>query len=104
MQRRMQKKMLNLLLKKIEKEIASARTEGQKIVSEARDAAAKLKVQLEEKAKDESEILIEKAKIDIEREKSAAIEEIRKNFSGIAIAAAEKIVENSLDEKKLIQN
>ena len=61
--------------------------------------AAKLKIQLEEKAKDESEILIEKAKVDIEREKSAAIEEIRKNFSGIAIAAAEKIVESSLDEK-----
>ena len=104
MQRRMQKKMLNLLLKKIEEEIASARIEGQKIVSDARDAAAKLKVQLEEKAKDESEILVEKAKIDIQREKSAAIEEIRKNFSGIAIAAAEKIVESSLDEKKLIQN
>ena len=34
-----------------------------------------------------------------EREKESAVEEIRKEFAGLAISAAERIVEQSLDDK-----
>ena len=39
-----------------------------------------------------------RASENIEREKIAAIEEVRSEFAGLAIVAAEKIVNESLDE------
>ena len=48
-----------------------------------------------------------KAEKDIQRERDAAIEDLRKEFADLVITAAEKVVTNSLDEKehrKLIEN
>jgi F-type H+-transporting ATPase subunit b len=43
--------------------------------------------------------MLERANAEITREKDAAIEEVRKEFAGLAITAAERIVEGSLDAK-----
>ena len=40
-----------------------------------------------------------RAETTIQREKDAVVEEIRAEFAGIAITAAEKIINQSLDEK-----
>ena len=48
-----------------------------------------------------------RAEANIQRERDAAIEELRKEFAGLAISAAEKVVRNSLDEsnhKELIDS
>jgi F-type H+-transporting ATPase subunit b len=84
---------------KVEAEIASARIDGQKIVAEARDAASKLRDQEQERAREEVESMLERARTEIGREKVAAVEDIRKEFAGLAITAAERIVEGSLDAK-----
>jgi F-type H+-transporting ATPase subunit b len=84
---------------RVEVEIAAARQEGQGIVTEAREAALKLREQEQVRGREEVELMLERARIDIEREKDAAIEGVRKEFAGLAITAAERIVEGSLDEK-----
>ena len=41
-----------------------------------------------------------RAQTNIERERDAAIEELRREFGGLAISAAEKVVKSTLDEEK----
>lgn len=82
---------------KVETEIAAARQEGQGIVAEAREAASKLRDQEQVRGREEVESMLDRARIDIEREKDAAIEDVRKEFAGLAITAAEQIVQGSLD-------
>ena len=84
---------------KVEAEIASARQDGQKIVAEARDAASKFREQEQGRAREEVETMLGQARTEIAREKDAAVEEVRKEFAALAIAAAERIVEGSLDAK-----
>ena len=42
--------------------------------------------------------MLDRAREEIRREREAAVEEVRREFAGIAILAAERIVEQSLDE------
>ena len=64
-----------------------------------KEMADKLKIELEEKAKKDAEIILQKAKKDIERDKEQALAVIRKNFAEITISAAEKVIDKSLDQK-----
>ena len=43
--------------------------------------------------------MLNRARSEIVREKDAAVEEVRKEFAGLAVTAAERIVERSLDDK-----
>jgi len=84
---------------KVEAEIATARIEGQKIIADMSDAAKKVGEQIELKARGEADAILAKNEAAIAQATTAAVEEIRKEFAGLAIAAAEKIVEGSLDAK-----
>ena len=84
---------------KIQAEISKARQEGQKLITDAREAAARIRDQEIKKAKEESELLIKKTKKEILHEKEAAIESIRKDFAGLSIIAAEKIIKRSINQK-----
>ncbi|HIM60171.1 MAG TPA: hypothetical protein EYM41_06280, partial [Dehalococcoidia bacterium] len=66
---------------------------------EARDAASKFREQEQGRAREEVETMLGRARTEIAREKDAAVEEVRKEFAALAIAAAERIVEGSLDAK-----
>ena len=52
------------------------------------------------KVKEELESERSRAQSNIQRERDAAIEELRKEFAGLAISAAEKVVQDSLDSEK----
>ena len=81
------------------RELEQARQEGQALISQARDLATKFKEEEREKAAGEAEAFLAKARGDIERERDNAMEELRGQFAGLAITAAEKVIERSLDEK-----
>ena len=83
---------------RVEAEIATARVEGQQLIAEARDAAGRYREEQEGRARTEADALIERARAEIGRERDAAIEQVRLEFSGLAISAAERIVNKSLDE------
>jgi F-type H+-transporting ATPase subunit b len=91
----------------IDDQLLEARKQGQTIIEEARSAAEKLSDQEREKTKKEAEEFLTKAKNDIERERNAAMDELRSNFGGLAVSAAEQIIQRSLDEdshKDIIDN
>ena len=81
-----------LSAEKIEKELISARQEGQKIIDQAKKLSEKFKDKEKSKALEEIESLIEKSKSDLEKETRVAINELRKNFSTLVLEAAEKVV------------
>ena len=84
----------------ITQQLDEARLEGQKLISQARETAEKFRKDEMEVATSDIENMKLKAEKDIQRERDAAIEDLRKEFADLVITAAEKVVTNSLDEKE----
>ena len=80
--------------------LEKARKEGQEIVAQAAQIGERLKQEAAEGARKESESLINKARSEIELERDKAINELRADFAEIAILAAEKVIEETLDSKR----
>ncbi len=74
-----------------------ARIEGQKLIEQARDMAERYRTEERDRARQEADSIIARARDDITRERDAAIQEVRSHFADLAIAAAEQIIERSLD-------
>ncbi len=90
----------------MEARLDEARTEGQQLIAQARDVADRFRE--EELAKAREDIAAERtrAEANIQRERDAAIEHLRREFAGLAIVAAERMIDRSLDEsthRELIQ-
>ena len=81
-------------------QMADARRQGQQMIAEGKEAGERVRQDIEEKARAEGDAMIERAVESIEREKDAALEELRKESVDLALAAAAKLVQASLDEKK----
>lgn len=82
---------------RVEAEITRARVQGQDLIADAREAAGRYREEQEGRARTEADALIERARAEIGRERDAAVEQVRLEFSGLAISAAERIVNKSLD-------
>ncbi len=82
----------------LEKRMDEGRQEGQTLLAQARDMAEKFREEEKEKARQEAQSLMERARQDIQRERDDAIEQVRSQFADLAISAAEKVIERSLDK------
>ena len=78
-------------------QLAEARREAQKIVADSRDAAERVRKEIEEKARAEGQSLLERARREIEQEKDSAIDSLRRESVEIALAAASKLIDKNLD-------
>jgi len=81
-------------------QMADARRQAQQMIAEGKEAGERVRKDIEEKARAEGDAMIERARESIEREKDAALDELRKEAVDLALAAAAKLVQESLDEKK----
>jgi len=75
----------------------AARQEAQQIVAESRESGERVRKDIEEKARTEGQALLERARAEIDREKDAALESIRRESVEIALAAASRLVGDRLD-------
>ncbi|MBI4282318.1 MAG: F0F1 ATP synthase subunit B [Chloroflexi bacterium] len=82
----------------MEKRLDEARQEGQKLLVQAREMAERYREGEREKARQEAEAFIARARQDIHRERDEAIDQVRRHFAELAILAAERVIERSLDE------
>ncbi len=82
----------------MQEDMQKAREEGQQMIAQARDVAARFRDEEMAKAREEIAAERSKAEADIQRERDAAIEDLRREFAGLAISAAEQVVERSLSE------
>ena len=83
----------------IEDQLNEARREGQRLLEQAREAAARYQEEQMAQARREAETFVERARSDIQRERDAAVQEVRANFGDLAITAAERVIRRSLDRQ-----
>jgi F-type H+-transporting ATPase subunit b len=78
-------------------QIDAARAEGQAMIAQAREVSERFREEELAKARREIEAERARAQANIQRERDAAIEVLRREFADLAISAAERVVERSLD-------
>jgi len=82
-----------------EKIIAEARREKNVILREAKEIKDKIVTEAKEKAAIEAQKTIERASHQIEAEKTAAINEIKKQVAELSVKIAEKVIRKELSNK-----
>jgi len=90
-----------------ERQLEQARREGQAIIAQAAQAADRLREETARQAKEEAQKLVEKAKSEIDYERRRAMAELREDVANIAVLAAGKVINRSLDpeaHRQLIQD
>ena len=88
------------LLAEHRQQMADARRQTQQLIGEGREAGERVRLDLEEKARVEGQALIERARETIQNEKDAALEALRKESVELALAAAARLMQESLDEAR----
>ncbi len=83
----------------IEEQLNEARREGQRLMETAREAADRYRGEEMDRARQEAEAFVARARADIQRERDTAIQEVRANFGDLAITAAERVIRRSLDRQ-----
>lgn len=81
----------------IQAQLDAARKEGQEIVANAQAIATRIETESREQAAREREAALERARNEIQLERDRAIAELRREFAAITVAAAEKVINQSLD-------
>ena len=81
----------------IQAQLEAARKEGQEIVANAQAIATRIETEAKEQAAREREAALEKARNELQLERDRAIAELRREFAAITVAAAEKVINQSLD-------
>ena len=82
-----------------EKRIGEAAREGQEVVARAVRTGEEVGREAQQEARQEAESLIARARIEIQRERDDAIDELRKEFADLTILAAGKVIDRSLDKE-----
>lgn len=82
-----------------EQRIEAATKEGQEMVARAVKTGEEVRQKAEVGAKAEAEVLIQRARTEIQRERDEAIDDVRKAFADLTVQAAEKVIDRSLDKE-----
>lgn len=88
------------LVEQQRRELAEARRRAQEILNEGRDAAERLRKELEARAREESEAILQRARAEIQREREAALEALRREAVDLALTAASRLVRQKLDAEE----
>lgn len=88
------------MLDKHKQLMESAESEAQALFKESRTQADKARDEMIIKARQESTLLLEKAKVEIEQQKESALASLKAEVADLAIGAAEKIILHDLDDSK----
>ena len=83
----------------VKKRLDTAAKEGQEIIAKAVRTGEEARRQVQQEARQEAESLIARARVEIQRERDGAIDELRKEFADLTVLAAGKVIDRSLDKK-----
>jgi F-type H+-transporting ATPase subunit b len=80
-----------------QEQLDAARREGQNIIAQAQQVGQRLQDDARGQAQTQAEALLQRARGEIQLERDNAIAELRREFADLTIAAAEKVIGQSLD-------
>ena len=85
------------LLAQYGEQLAEGRRQAQAMVAESREAADALRKELEAKARADTQEMLANARREIDRERKAAVEVVRRESVDVAIAVASRLISERLD-------
>lgn len=88
------------LLAEHKEQLADARRQANELLAEGKAAGDNVRKEIEEKARAEGQAIIERARVEIQRERDSAIAELRKESVDLALAAATRLMQENLDQEK----
>ena len=80
-------------------QLEGARNEAQKLIVEGRTIGEKVRADMIEETRGQQQDMLERARREIDAEKTRAIAELRKEAVELAIAGASKVIEKNLDDE-----
>jgi F-type H+-transporting ATPase subunit b len=83
----------------VHKRLEEARQEGQGLIGQSQQIASRIQEEARQQARTEGDALLTRARNEIALERDEAIAQIRREFGDLTIAAAEKVIGQSLDKK-----
>ncbi|MFB3885238.1 MAG: F0F1 ATP synthase subunit B [Thermodesulfobacteriota bacterium] len=84
----------------VQRQIEKGRQEAQAIIAQAMQAGERLKEESRNEATKQAQVIIDRARAELETERDKVIGELRREFVDIAIAAAGKVIQETLDKEK----
>jgi len=83
----------------VKKQLEAASKDGQEVIARAVRTGEEIRQKAQQEARPEAEALIAKARLEIQRERDAAIDELRKEVADLTILAAGKVIDRTLDKE-----
>jgi F-type H+-transporting ATPase subunit b len=87
-------------LKEAEERLTDARKTAQGVIEAAAKSAEQLRLEMRQKAEEESKRTIEAARKEIEAERDQAVRSVRTEVASLVVAATEKVIGQTLDDDK----
>ena len=84
----------------VQKQIEKGRQEGQAIIAQAFQTAERLKEESRSEATKQAQVIIDRTRSELGAERDKIIGDLRREFVDISIAAAEKVIKETLDREK----
>jgi F-type H+-transporting ATPase subunit b len=84
----------------IQKQIEKGRQEAQAIITQAMQVGERLKEESRQEAAKQSQVMIDRARSELEAERDKIVGDLRREFVEISISAAEKVIKETLDKEK----
>lgn len=83
--------------RQVQEQVEAARREGQDLIAQSQEIASRIQADARVQAQADAEAMLARARSEIQLERDTAIGELRKEFADLTIAAAEKVINSSLD-------
>jgi F-type H+-transporting ATPase subunit b len=84
----------------IQKQVEKGRQEAQAIITQAMQVGERLKEESRQEAAKQAQGMIDRARSELETERDKIVGDLRREFVDISIAAAEKVIKETLDKEK----
>ncbi|MGA2315450.1 MAG: F0F1 ATP synthase subunit B [Thermodesulfobacteriota bacterium] len=84
----------------VQKQIEKGRQEAQAIITQAMQVGERLKEESKQEAAKQAQVMIDRTRSELETERDKIVGDLRREFVDISIAAAEKVIKETLDREK----
>jgi F-type H+-transporting ATPase subunit b len=74
-----------------------ARAEGREAIQRSQEAADRLRSELEQRARDDADQIVTRAREEVQAERDRAIQQLHEEFADLTISASERVIGQSLD-------
>jgi F-type H+-transporting ATPase subunit b len=83
--------------RQVQEQVEVGRREAQNLIAQAQEISGRIQAEARTQAQADTDAMLARARNEIQLERDTAIAELRKEFAGLAIDAAEKVINTSLD-------